>query len=119
MMNINILNNNNECNLNKNNITDYFKVGDKICVHNKINEGNKERVQIFSGIVISKKGSGVQQKFTLRKITQGEGVERIFSIYSPNISNIILEKQSIQKRARMFYLRDKIGKAVHKIKMKK
>lgn len=88
-----------------------FKAGDNISVHYKIIEGSKERIQIFRGDVIQRKGSGLTQTFTIRKISNGVGVERIFPVYSPNIAEIELHKKGKVRRARIFYLRDLKGKA--------
>lgn len=88
-----------------------FKAGDNISVHYKIIEGSKERIQIFRGDVIQRKGSGLTQTFTVRKISNGVGVERIFPVYSPNIAEIELHKRGKVRRARIYYLRDLKGKA--------
>ena len=88
-----------------------FKVGDGVRVHAKVREGDKERVQIFSGIVIARKGSGIHEMFTVRRISYGEGVERVFPVNSPNIEKIEIERQSEPLRARLYYLRNRTGKA--------
>ncbi|MCO5232735.1 MAG: 50S ribosomal protein L19 [Chitinophagales bacterium] len=88
-----------------------FKAGDNISVHYRIIEGAKERIQIFRGDVIQRKGSGLTQTFTIRKISNGVGVERIFPFFSPNIAEIELHKRGKVRRARIFYLRDLKGKA--------
>jgi large subunit ribosomal protein L19 len=88
-----------------------FKVGDGVRVHAKVREGDKERVQIFSGIVIARKGSGIHEMFTVRRISYGEGVERVFPVNSPNIEKIEIERQSEPMRARLYYLRNRTGKA--------
>lgn len=88
-----------------------FKAGDNISVHYRIIEGAKERIQIFRGDVIQRKGSGLTQTFTIRKISNGIGVERIFPFYSPNIAEVELHKRGKVRRARIFYLRDLKGKA--------
>lgn len=88
-----------------------FKAGDNISVHYKIIEGAKERIQVFRGDVIQCKGSGLTKTFTVRKISNGVGVERIFPYYSPNIDNIELHKKGKVRRARIYYLRDLKGKA--------
>jgi len=88
-----------------------FKAGDNISVHYKIIEGTKERIQIFRGDVIQRRGSGLTQTFTVRKISNGVGVERIFPFYSPNIATIELHKLGRVRRARIYYLRDLKGKA--------
>ncbi len=87
-----------------------FKAGDTITVHYKIKEGNKERIQNFQGVVIQRSGSGVTETFTVRKITNGIGVERIFPIASPFIEQIDVNKYGAVRRARIFYLRKLTGK---------
>ncbi|MEO0312100.1 MAG: hypothetical protein RIQ89_1757 [Bacteroidota bacterium] len=88
-----------------------FKAGDTVTVHYKIIEGTKERIQQYQGVVLQKKGSGLTQTFTVRKISNGVGVERIFPLYSPKIDKIIVDKRGIVRRARIFYLRNVSGKA--------
>lgn len=88
-----------------------FKVGDGVRVHTKVREGDKERVQIFAGIVIARKGSGIHETFTVRRISYGEGVERVFPVNSPNIEKIEVERESEPMRARLYYLRGRQGKA--------
>ena len=95
-----------------------FKSGDTISVHYKIREGNKERVQVFQGVVLQRRGQGVTETFTVRKISNGVGVERIFPITSPFLEKIEVNKRGIVRRARIFYLRDAKGKAA-RIKSKK
>ncbi|MFN0203801.1 MAG: 50S ribosomal protein L19 [Bacteroidia bacterium] len=87
-----------------------FRAGDTVSVHVLIKEGEKERVQQFKGVVIQRKGIGATQTFTVRKISSGVGVERIFPLYSPNIEKIEVLKRGKVRRARLFYLREKIGK---------
>ena len=87
-----------------------FKAGDTITVYYKIIEGNKERVQQFQGVVIQRKGVGATQTFTVRKISNGVGVERVFPLYSPRIENVEVNKKGIVRRARIFYLRGISGK---------
>ena len=87
-----------------------FKAGDTITVSYKIVEGNKERVQSFRGVVIQIKGRGVTKMFTIRKISNGVGVERIFPLYSPHIDNIEVNKVGVVRRARIYYLRELTGK---------
>ena len=87
-----------------------FKSGDTITVSYKIIEGNKERVQSFRGVVIQIKGSGMTKMFTIRKISNGVGVERIFPLYSPHIDHIEVNKRGVVRRARIYYLRDLTGK---------
>jgi large subunit ribosomal protein L19 len=87
-----------------------FKSGDTVTVHYKIIEGNKERIQQFQGVVLQRRGAGPTETFTLRKISNGVGVERIIPISSPNIEKIDLNKVGVVRRARIFYLRDLTGK---------
>ena len=87
-----------------------FKSGDTITVSYRIVEGNKERVQSFRGVVIQIKGSGMTKMFTIRKISNGVGVERIFPLYSPHIDSIEVNKRGVVRRARIYYLRDLTGK---------
>ena len=96
--------------------TTKFKVGDGVKVHTKVREGDKERIQIFAGIVIARKGSGIHETFTVRRISYGEGVERVFPVNSPNIAKIDVDRESVPMRARLYYLRDRIGKEASKVK---
>lgn len=96
-----------------------FKVGDGVQVHTRVREGGKERIQMFAGIVISRKGSGIHETFTVRRISYGEGVERVFPVHSPNIEKVVVDRESVVLRARMFYLRDRIGKGANKVKEKR
>jgi large subunit ribosomal protein L19 len=96
-----------------------FKVGDGVKVHTLVREGEKRRVQMFSGVVIARKGSGIQESFTVRRISYGEGVEKVFPIHSPNVSKIEIEKESKTMRARMYYLRGLIGKKAMQVKEKR
>jgi large subunit ribosomal protein L19 len=95
-----------------------FKVGDGVKVHTKVREGDKERVQIFAGIVIARKGSGIHATFTVRRISYGEGVERVFPVNSPNIDKVEIERESVQMKARLYYLRGRTGKAAMAVKEK-
>ena len=95
-----------------------FNVGDTIDVHYRITEGNKSRIQVFSGIVISKKAGGVRETFTLRRISYGEGVERVFPINSPLIEKIEVKKRGAVRRAKLYYLRQRTGKKAVKVKEK-
>jgi large subunit ribosomal protein L19 len=88
-----------------------FKAGDRVTVHYRIKEGNKERIQLFQGDVIQKRNSGMSATFTVRKISNGIGVERIFPLHSPNIDKIEVNKVGKVRRARIFYLRGLSGKA--------
>ena len=96
-----------------------FKVGDGVKVHTKVREGDKERVQLFSGIVIARKGHGIHETFTVRRISYGEGVERVFPVNSPNVEKIEIEKESEPGKARLYYLRDRSGKAAMAVKEKR
>ena len=87
-----------------------FKAGDTITVHYKIREGNKERIQNFQGVVLQRSGSGATETFTVRKIANGVGVERIFPFASPFIEQIDINKRGAVRRARIFYLRNLTGK---------
>ena len=98
-----------EKDLMKKEITD-FKVGDTVRVAVRIKEGDKTRSQAFEGIVIARKGSGIKETFTVRHISFGEGVERVFQLYSPHIDSIKVVKKGKVKRARLYYLRKRIGK---------
>ncbi|MBI3813367.1 MAG: 50S ribosomal protein L19 [Nitrospinae bacterium] len=88
-----------------------FRVGDTVKVHTKIVEGEKERIQVVEGIVISKKGSGTRETFTIRKVSYGIGVERKFPLHSPSIEKIQVVKTGHVRRAKLYYLRGKKGKA--------
>ncbi|MDP1562829.1 MAG: 50S ribosomal protein L19 [Pirellulaceae bacterium] len=89
-----------------------FDVGDTVDVHCLILEGDKSRTQIFNGIVIARSGSGSKEMFTVRRIVSGEGVERKFPIHSPKVSKIDVKRRSVVRRAKLYFLRDRIGKAV-------
>ena len=89
-----------------------FTVGDTVDVHTRIIEGEKERIQIFSGTVIMKRGKGMNETFTVRRIVNNEGVERIFPLHSPFISKVVVKRGGETRRAKLFYLRDRVGKAV-------
>ncbi len=96
-----------------------FKVGDGVKVHAKVREGDKERIQIFAGIVIARKGSGIHETFTVRRLSYGEGVERVFPVNSPNIAKIEVDRESVPMRAKLYYIRDRIGKEASKVKEKR
>jgi large subunit ribosomal protein L19 len=87
-----------------------FKVGDSVRVHTRVIEGDKERIQIFAGIVIGRKGRGLNETFTVRRISYGEGVERVFPLHSPRIAKIEVEQHGRARRARLNYLRKRKGK---------
>src|SRR5689334_20899927 len=89
-----------------------FRVGDTVDVHTRIVEGDKERIQVFTGTVIMKKGSSINETFTVRRIVNNEGVERIFPIHSPFIAKVVVRRSGETRRAKLFYLRDRVGKAV-------
>jgi large subunit ribosomal protein L19 len=89
-----------------------FKIGDTVDVHTRILEGEKERIQIFNGVVIARAGSGSRETFVVRRIVAGEGVERKFPLHSPKIAKIEVKRSGIVKRAKLYFLRDRIGKAV-------
>ncbi len=86
-------------------------IGDYVKVHAKIKEGNKERLQVLEGTVISKKGEGLKETFTVRRISYGVGVERIFPVNSPKLDHIEVVRKGIARRAKLYYLRDRVGKA--------
>ncbi len=93
-----------------------FHVGDSVKVHTRVIEGNKERIQVFSGIVIAERGAGINRAFTVRRISYGEGVERVFPVHSPKIAKIEIEKRGKVRRAKLHYLRDRIGKQAMNVK---
>ena len=87
-----------------------FKVGDTVKVHTRVREGDKERTQIFAGVVIGRKGRGLNSNFTVRRISYGEGVERVFPVNSPRIEKIEVDKSGSPVRAKLYYLRGRKGK---------
>ena len=89
-----------------------FEVGDTVDVHCRILEGEKERIQIFNGVVIARAGSGTREMFTVRRIVQGEGVERKFPLHSPRIATVTVKRSGVTRRAKLYYLRERTGKAV-------
>lgn len=93
-----------------------FNVGDSVKVHTRVIEGDKERIQIFAGIIISHKGTGLNEAFTVRKISYGEGVERVFPVHSPKIAKLEITKQGRVRRARLHYLRGRKGKQAMTVK---
>jgi len=95
-----------------------FAVGDTVRVHTKVVEGDKERIQIFTGVVIGKRGRGLNETFTVRRISYGEGVERVFPIHSPRVDKIEVERQGSVRRAKLTYLRKRIGKGAVAVKEK-
>lgn len=96
-----------------------FRVGDTVDVHTRIIEGEKERIQVFGGTVIMRKGAGINETFTVRRIVNNEGVERIFPVHSPFISKVVVRRSGETRRAKLFYLRDRVGKAVRLTEQKK
>lgn len=88
-----------------------LRIGDSVEVHQRILEGEKERVQVFSGVVISMRGEGMRAMFTVRRIVQSEGVERTFPFHSPRIAKVDVKKTGAVRRAKLYYLRDRVGKA--------
>lgn len=92
--------------------TPKFEIGDTVDVHTKILEGNKERIQVFSGVVIAMSGTGSKEMFTVRRIVAGEGVERKFPVHSPRIAKVEVVRSAIVRRAKLYYLRERSGKAV-------
>lgn len=89
-----------------------FEIGDTVDVHLKILEGNKERIQVFTGVVISKSGSGTREMFSVRRIVAGEGVERKFPLHSPKIEKVEVKRSGVVRRAKLYFLRERVGKAV-------
>jgi len=95
-----------------------FSVGDTVKVHVKVVEGKRERIQIFEGIVLKRQNGGVGETFTVRKISSGVGVERTFLVHSPKIEDVVVVRRGKVRRAKLFYLRERIGKAA-KVKERK
>jgi large subunit ribosomal protein L19 len=95
-----------------------FNVGDTVDVHFTVREENKQRIQVFTGIVIAKKGSGIRTNFTVRRISYGEGVERVFPLHSPLIEKIKVRKKGSVRRSKLYYLRGRRGKKATKVKEK-
>ena len=89
-----------------------FDIGDTVDVHLRILEGNKERIQVFTGVVIALSGSGSKEMFTVRRIVAGEGVERKFPLHSPRIEKVDVKRSGVVRRAKLYFLRDRVGKAV-------
>lgn len=87
-----------------------FHVGDTVRVHNKIKEGNRERIQVFEGTVLKKQGGSNRETFTVRKISNGVGVEKTWPLHSPNVEKVEVVRQGKVRRAKLFYLRDRVGK---------
>ena len=89
----------------------HVKVGDVVKVHVKIREGERERIQVFEGTVIAKNNSGIAETFTVRRVSYGVGVERVFPVHSPSVAKIELVRKGQVRRAKLYYLRDRVGKA--------
>ena len=88
-----------------------LRVGDTVKVHAKVKEGNRERIQVFEGIIIKKQGGGVNETFTVRRISYGVGVEKTFLVHSPNVEKVEVTRVGKARRAKLFYLRDRVGKS--------
>jgi large subunit ribosomal protein L19 len=88
-----------------------FRVGDTVDVHVKIVEGDRERVQVFNGTVIARKGRGINENFTVRRIVNNEGVERVFPLHSPNVVDIAVKRSGHTRRSKLYFLRERVGKA--------
>ena len=88
-----------------------LNVGDTVRIHNRIKEGNKERIQLFEGTIIAKKGGGISETFTVRRISYGCGVEKTFPIHSPNVEKVDIIRVGKVRRAKLYYIRDRVGKA--------
>ena len=95
-----------------------FNVGDTVRVHTKVVEGDKERIQVFAGVVIGRRGHGLNEMFTVRRISYGEGVERIFPVHSPRVDKIEVERRGDVRRAKLTYLRKRLGKGATLVKEK-
>lgn len=95
-----------------------FAVGDTVKVHTKVVEGDRERIQAFSGVVIGRRGHGLNETFTVRRISYGEGVERVFPVHSPRIDRVDVERRGAVRRAKLTYLRKRIGKSAVAVKEK-
>ncbi|HRJ73464.1 MAG TPA: 50S ribosomal protein L19 [Terrimicrobiaceae bacterium] len=95
-----------------------FRVGDTVKVHTRVIEGDKERIQVYSGIVIGRKGTGINSNFTVRRVSYGEGVERVFPLHSPRIAKIEIDRKGEVRRAKLNYLRNRKGKSATTVKEK-
>jgi len=87
-----------------------FRIGDTVAVHVKIKEGDKERIQVYSGLVIARDGGGATETFTVRRISYGEGVERVFPVHSPYVAKIAVERSGKVRRAKLYYMRNRTTK---------
>ncbi|MBR3779566.1 MAG: 50S ribosomal protein L19 [Clostridia bacterium] len=88
-----------------------IEIGDTVKVHVKIREGEKERIQVFEGTIIARKGSGISETFTVRRLSYGVGVERVFPVHSPNVAKVEVVRHGRVRRSKLYYLRDRVGKA--------
>ena len=95
-----------------------FNIGDTVKVHVKIKEGNRERIQVFEGVVIKRQNAGLNETFTVRKISYGVGVERTFAVHSPKIEKVEVTREGKVRRAKLYYLRDRVGKAARPVEKK-
>jgi large subunit ribosomal protein L19 len=95
-----------------------FAVGDSVKVHTKVVEGDKERIQIFAGVIIGKRGTGLNETFSVRRISYGEGVERVFPLHSPRVDKVEVEREGAVRRAKLTYLRKRLGKGATLVKEK-
>jgi large subunit ribosomal protein L19 len=95
-----------------------FGVGDTVRVHTKVVEGDKERIQVFTGVVIGRRGHGLNEMFTVRRISYGEGVERVFPLHSPRVDKVEVERKGSVRRAKLTYLRHRVGKGATLVKEK-
>ena len=95
-----------------------FNVGDTVKVHTRVVEGDKERIQVYSGIVIGRKGTGINENFTVRRVSYGEGVERVFPIHSPRVAKIEVETEGTARRSKLTYLRKRKGKSAMAVREK-
>ena len=95
-----------------------FNVGDTVKVHTKVVEGDKERIQVFSGVVMGKRGTGLNETFIVRRISYGEGVERVFPLHSPRVDKIEVERHGAVRRAKLTYLRKRLGKGATLVREK-
>jgi len=95
-----------------------FNVGDSVKVHTRVVEGDKERIQVFAGVVIGRRGRGLNETFTVRRISYGEGVERVFPMHSPRVERVEVERHGDVRRAKLTYLRKRIGKGATMVKEK-
>ncbi len=93
-----------------------FSIGDTVCVHTIVKEGEKERIQKYTGVVIARRGSDINAAFTVRRISYGEGVERVFPLHSPRIAKIVVEQSGAVRRSKLNYLRNRTGKAAMAVK---